>query len=316
MRHVLDSPAWDPLFERHLLAAVTPKEHVNDGVRRSLQFVSATWPDMPTTEDAPVFVFSTFRSGSTLLQRLINSAPSVGMFGEAFEHMQLLNRMAAQWKGFSQLDALNSRYLPAGYQHMPREAIQQFLTTEFVATLSPGVDQLKRAHYAFFDNLFATAVRAVGKTHWGLKLVRSSATVAVYLRWLYPRAKLIFLCRDPVEAWRSYKALLTGSSAAGWYFCVPDHTIENAYQFGLVYRWIIGGLAEVAPALDALIVRYEDLVRGDSSQAIDGYLGLNLDWTLLQLKRHASMDKQETSDDERKIIERLCGHVVAQLYGS
>jgi hypothetical protein len=97
------------------------------------------------------------------------------------------------------------------------------LQEKFVANLYPPPQHWLAAHLAWFDALFAQPARAAGKPRWGLKEVRLSADHAAYLRWLYPRAKFIFLIRNPYAAFRSFAA----RRDKGWQWYPAGHRIPS-----------------------------------------------------------------------------------------
>jgi hypothetical protein len=139
----------------------------------------------------------------------------------------------------------------------------------FIANLYPPPERLLDAHLAMFDRLFAQPARAAGAERWGLKETRLSADHAAYLKWLFPRAKFLFLVRNPYDAYRSYAA--RRDAGWKWFNRWPDQplTVQN---FARHWRELTASFLAGAEALQALLVRYEDLRTGDYA-AIEAYLG-------------------------------------------
>jgi hypothetical protein len=76
----------------------------------------------------------------------------------------------------------------------------------FTADPFPPPSALAEAYSRMLTTLLAEPARQSGLARWGLRSVRLSADHAHVLRWLYPRAKFVFLTRDPHDALRAYKA--------------------------------------------------------------------------------------------------------------
>lgn len=142
-----------------------------------------------------------WRSGSTLVQRLLCSDPNTLIWGEPFGEAVPVPRLAAMIEAF--VKKAPNRAADA-YDEVTRNATAP-LCDLWIPNLNPGFAALRRAHRAFFDTLLMAPARARGYRRWGAKWVRLSAHHARYLKWLYPRAKFVFLVRDPLDAWRSYK---------------------------------------------------------------------------------------------------------------
>ena len=62
------------------------------------------------------------------------------------------------------------------------------------------------AHRAYFDRLMIQPAREVNADRWGFQEVRLSADYAHYLKLLYPNSKILFLIRNPYDAYRSWAA--------------------------------------------------------------------------------------------------------------
>ena len=79
---------------------------------------------------------------------------------------------------------------------------------DWTSNLYPPVQCLLDAHVEFFRKLFAEPSLARGYAQrWGLKEVRYGMEHAVFLHWLFPKAKFLFLVSNPYECWASYSRL-------------------------------------------------------------------------------------------------------------
>jgi hypothetical protein len=286
-------------------------EDTSPRIATALDSIGRRWPDLTTSDDEPVFVLSAgWRSGSTLLQRLL--MPCVFMWGEPFGHSAMIEALARPLAAFSDTWPPPEFF----YAGEAREALSE----QFIASLYPGPQALVDAHLAFFEQLFAEpARRAAGahaiereKTRWGFKEVRLSADHAAYLKWLYPRAKIIFLVRNPWDAYRSYAA--RAKRGTQWYARWPDQPLTPA-TFAQHWRILAAGFLEQAERLGALVIRYEALSSGDY-RAIEDYLGFELHYGAAEINPEARGPRPVEDLSERELDELRAGlGIVPQQLG-
>ncbi len=239
-------------------------------IARGVEILQAhTQPD-EADDDSPIFLLSAgWRSGSTMLQRLIMSDSRVLIWGEPYDECGTIQALAAGMKAFRE------GWPPLDYYY--DGSTPQNLSGEWIANLFPGLQDLRHAHRTFFDTLFAEPARRAGAERWGIKEVRLTAEHAHYLRWLYPKARFLLLYRNPLEAYRSYCRY-----GRSWYDIFPDRPVFTPTQFGTHWRQLMSGYLHHAQKLDALLVRYEDLVgENPPLDALDAYLGTKVDRSVL-----------------------------------
>lgn len=277
-------------------------------VESAIQAVRSRWTisDCPNSHQ-PVFVLSAgWRSGSTLLQRLVLSAPEILVWGEPYAHCDYVRRMA---------DSLRI------FQHdLPRDHVfidskdsdvdGSVLSTKWVANLYPMPDDLIEAHRDFFLRLFWLPAERANYSRWGMKEVRLSVEYAEYLQFLFPDAKFLFLYRNPYDAYRSYKSFRV------WYDIWPNAPILTPRQFG--HHWkrltesFIGGYERVSGRL----VKYEDLCDDQVDLAdLSDYLQLPIDSSVIS-NRQTGMrmrDKAELSSLDRALLRRVVEPVARDL---
>lgn len=279
---------------------------LNPGIRlgiRQLQALCPT-PENPA-DDAPIFLLSAgWRSGSTMLQRLLMSDPHVLIWGEPYDECGLVQALADCAKGF------RPGWPPADYFHDGRPGSE--LSGEWIANLFPSLDDWRRSQRALLDTLFAEPARRAGAHRWGIKEVRLTSEHALFLRWLYPNARFLLLYRHPLEAYRSYC-----SFGRSWYEFFPDQPMFTPRAFGAHWQRLMQGFLDDAQELDAMLVKYEDLVAGRFElETIDCHLGITTDHTVMTRKVRGTMnaaEKGHVNALERWLLRRAVGSLASQL---
>lgn len=232
-----------------LAMKLVPREIRGDGLVEAIEYLESlqttSTDDLPMRCERPIFLLSAgWRSGSTLLQRLICSDETTLMWGEPFGDRIPVCRLAASLAGFSETDPHN------------RYAIDEFsgeFSRQWVANLNPGFGPLRAAHLAYFEHLLSEPAAAAGFDNWGAKWVRLSGHHARYLRWLYPKSRIVFLVRHPLQAYLSYKK-------KRWYTIRPNHRVSGSVRFMAHWRFLANSFLSQAESVGALLIRYEDLV--------------------------------------------------------
>lgn len=228
-------------------------------ISAGIQAIERRWPDLDASNDAPIFVLGAgWRTGSTLLQRMI-TADDLLMWGEPYSHCALVETIASQVRAFNALWPWSEFFI--SYHE------ESNLQNTWIANLYPDIQQLKNAHTAYFDALFADPARHLNKSQWGVKEVLLTVEHAAYLRWLYPRAKFIFLYRDPYHAWASYRHWRS------WYRRWPDLPVHTPSAFGRLWQQLTRDFVDNHEKVGGLLVRYEDLGSPATQNAIADYLG-------------------------------------------
>ncbi len=243
-----------------------------DSLRAGVELFQRRWPEVvSTSREAPVLLLASgFRSGSTLLQRMLSSECLV--WGEPYEEGGLFDSMPDLF-----------RRLHAFWPEEPSFFSGQdtdFRTRAFIANLYPPPRALLGSYVQFFENLFARPAREAGIARWGIKSVRLSADHACFLRWLFPRAKIVFLVRSPYDAFRSY-ATIRRQRRVVWYNRWPDRPLD-AREFGRHWRELAASFLAHRHALEARLVFYEEIADGRVPWAeLEAHLGVRIDCTAL-----------------------------------
>ena len=276
------------------------------GILPGVQQLQTVCPADGTDDpEAPIFLLSAgWRSGSTLLQRLIMSDSRVLIWGEPYDECGLIQALAASMKAF------RPGWPPQEYFYDGTPPNQ--LSGEWIANLFPSLEDWRKGQRVLFDTMFAAPAKRAGAARWGIKEVRLDAEHCAYLRWLYPNARFVFLYRNPLEAYRSYCRY-----GRSWYDTFPDSPVFTPTAFGTHWRKLMQGFLKDAKALDALVIRYEDLVAGLTPlDELEAYLNITIDRTVLKAKVGTSErggEKARVNALERWLLRRAVAPVAEAL---
>ena len=276
------------------------------GILPGVQQLQTVCPADGTDDpEAPIFLLSAgWRSGSTLLQRLIMSDSRVLIWGEPYDECGLIQALAESMKAF------RPGWPPQEYFYDGTPPNQ--LSGEWIANLFPSLEDWRKGQRVLFDTMFAAPAKRAGAARWGIKEVRLDAEHCAYLRWLYPNARFVFLYRNPLEAYRSYCRY-----GRSWYDTFPDSPVFTPTAFGTHWRKLMQGFLKDAKALDALVIRYEDLVAGLTPlDELEAYLNITIDRTVLKAKVGTSErggEKARVNALERWLLRRAVAPVAEAL---
>ena len=262
-------------------------------------------PAAADDDEAPIFLLSAgWRSGSTLLQRLIMSDKDVLIWGEPYDECGMIQALADTTKAF------RAGWPPPDYFYdgtPPNE-----LSGNWIANLFPSLEDLRAGHRALFDTMFAHPAKGAGASRWGIKEVRLGIEHAYYLRWLYPNAQFIFLYRNPLDAYRSYCQY-----GRNWYDTFPDVPVFTPLAFGKHWRGLMEGFISNSKKLDALLIRYEDLIEGHTNlDEIERHLGIRIEHSVIDNKVGSSeqnREKIQLSWLEKWLLKRAVSPVAEEL---
>lgn len=140
-------------------------------------------------KQSPIFILSfCWRTGSTLLQRVINSTGDALVWGEPHTLSQLFN-------SFRKFSAL-SRETEWARKQVRENGWQE----SWAPTIQPDLKYVDSAARSSLFELYGQAAIDEGFSRWGFKEVRpDAANNARFLRRIYPNCKIVFHYRDPVE---------------------------------------------------------------------------------------------------------------------
>ena len=261
-------------------------------ISEGLQIIRARWPesvckDSKFTSMEPVFIFSAgWRSGSTLLQRLLISSGELAIWGEPLGEGGTIPRLAyslasvtEDWPPPSDLDG--------------RSELCNF-ANRWIANLCPHVSYLKKAHATFlYEWLGKPAMDYFKVDRWGFKEVRLTIDHARYLKWLFPKARFLFIYRSLFDAYFSWRR-------NGWPPFWPGYCCWSPVVFAKHWVHLLEGFMKDYSSVDGKLIKFEDLV----SEQVDltdlaSYVGVrSFDRSILDIKIGSS-DKTGKAQQRR-----------------
>ena len=234
---------------------------------KSLSALEDADRDEDSDPESPIFLLAAgWRSGSTLLQRILVTDPNVLLWGEPLGEMAMLSEMAntlARLSTFPQLKELCAA----------DEAIFSSLPMSWIATLYPPSEDFRRSFQSLLTRWLAEPARQRGFRRWGFKEVRLGASEATVLHWLYPKAKFVLLSRNPYDCYRSL-------ADSGWhhlYYRRPDIRIDSAAGMARHWNRIVMSWSDLPASFPGFWIKYEDLVGGGFDfRKLESWLGIKI----------------------------------------
>ena len=244
------------------------------------------------TGDAPVFLFAaSWRTGSTLVQRLLNTTSELIVWGEPQMLVFVRKAFEAASRGFEAVERARQR------------AKVQPLHDLWVPTIRPEAEHVLPAFRNLFENLYARPSAQQGYRRWGFKEVRRQAVDnAIMLKTLYPSAKIVFLYRHPFDTYASLKRTNF------------HRNFDDPFQPMLIWAENYSAFfSERALALEPLHISYEQITSTTAQanqevQALLEYVGIqrtHLINQVLDRKLGSTSSGEELAEPEKSRI-RQC----------
>jgi GT2 family glycosyltransferase len=204
-----------------------------------------------------IFLISLPRSGSTLLQRVLAGHPEV-------------MTVAEPWLMLHPLYALRHEGLTAEYD----AALARAALDDFLEVLPGGETAYLDGLRDFTGSLYARALQGAGKRFFLDKTPRYHH-ILPELRRVFPRAKFVFLLRNPLA--------VLASTLDTWFDGDPERLRDTSNHRDLLDapRRMLDAITELGD--DAIVVRYETLVQEPeyAVSALCARLGIAYDETML-----------------------------------
>jgi hypothetical protein len=216
--------------------------------------------------NAPIFVFSAgWRSGSTMLQRVITATGRGLVWGEAGG---ALDRLADAFACYEQMLGPGGQRFKHGFGGNGASEFEAFRAAgdegvnKWIACMNPPMPTFLLSFRALLEGIYARTAAELGYGGWGIKEVQSGIDAARFLRMLFPDARFVFLVRHPI-------ACLTSIKRRNWLDRPGD---PRALEYYAGHWSRLAG--EFRQASFGKLVKYEDLVSSPATQEeLGAYLG-------------------------------------------
>lgn len=222
--------------------------------------------------DSPIFLLANgWRTGSTLLQRILVTDQRLLLWGEPFGEMAFISSLAESLTRLSTFPNLKQRFATDDLISSAETAAS--MAKSWIATLFPAGDALRSSLRGLLSGWFQTPAVDRGFSRWGFKEVRLGATEATLLHWLYPNAKFVILSRHPFDCYRSL-------ADSGWhhvYYRRPDIRVDSAASFARHWNRVALSWSDLPAGFPAVHIRYEDMVQGKVDfRQLESWLGIEI----------------------------------------
>lgn len=230
-----------------------------------------------------IFLISMPRSGSTLLQRIIEQCPEIGSTGEPWIMLPLLSMYD---------DELVEAKYGQEFNIGAKNSLENELGTN-------GIE--KSAQKAYADQIYSELLERVGKKMFLDKTPRYVHVIAELVK-LYPRAKFLVMTREPVSVVSSYATTWRGGN-----FKETFNDEHYNYDFVKGFEKLLDFVN--SDFKNKLVFSYEDLVENpvQIASSIFNYLGLSFDpdWINYgkkgQLKKYAFGDPNSVYKNDKPV---------------
>jgi hypothetical protein len=222
--------------------------------------------------ESPIFVLANgWRTGSTLLQRILVTDQRLLLWGEPFGEMALVSALAETLTRLSTFPNLSQLWAGNDLTSSPETSIS--MAQSWIATLYPTGSDLREALHSLLSGWLGRPATERGFSRWGFKEVRLGATEAMMLHWLYPNAKFVILSRHPFDCYRSL-------ADSGWhhvYHRRPDIRVDSAAGFGRHWNRLAVSWDELPAGFPVVHLKYEDLLQGKVDfRGLESWLGVEI----------------------------------------
>ncbi|QBF81853.1 hypothetical protein EXU30_03430 [Shewanella maritima] len=217
-----------------------------------------------------VFIFSAcWRTGSTLIQRFLNTSDDLLIWGEPNYLLPFHNAFTKSVAHFKAVEWQHTSLEELGFQKA------------WIPVLNPKSQQLLEGYRAFFNTTYGGQLAQYGKRRWGFKEVRQNAYQhAEMMKTLFPDCKIIFHYRNPYEV---YESLLSTDF---------HQSFNDPYQPIRFWANNMKDFIDTAKIerLGAIVIAHEDFVDEVKSMSemekVASFAGVKLTTTMVETLHH------------------------------
>ena len=250
----------------------------------------------------PVFMLGAiWRSGTTLVQRLLCSDPQLFLWGEPYGDAGILPHLHQSAKALLRPGWPTSNHFLIPETELT-EIVMEAPQKHWIANLYPEPAAIRNSYRSMLDTLFQQSAITLGRTRFGIKEIRYDGHVAQFLQWLYPDARFVFLMRNPYDAWSSYK----GSQ---WYYQYPKMLVKDVQVFAKLWKKNFESFLMFRQDPSAKYMFFEDLLQNpeENISILEEHCRVSIDRETLSF-RIRGMQKQAmpVTKREEEIIRKIC----------
>ncbi len=245
--------------------------------------------------DKPIFIFSAgWRSGSTLVQRMVTASGDVLMWGESGGALDCFEEAGRR---YAQMLGPGSRKYEHGFGGNGAEEFARFVAAgkrcahEWIACMNPPEDIIHSAFRGMLEKMYAEPAAKLGYSRWGIKEVRAGIRAALFLREIYRDAKFVFLVRNPLSCLISIKRREWIDRAK---------TRDPLQHYALHWKKLA---SEFREADFGRLIRYEDMISSeDSVRSLSEYLDISMPANFVN---ESKVDWKTANNGELTRLERV-----------
>ncbi|MBI4667521.1 MAG: sulfotransferase [Nitrospinae bacterium] len=256
-------------------------------------------------KERPVFIFASGqRTGSTLLQRLLNTHRDIHIWGEHSGGLEpgLARNLRMARQG---LEIAATR--DGGAEQF--ESYRKNRADQWMAAMTPPGPWDDVFRDVFID-LYAGAARDIfGKRRWGFKETLYDAADARFLAGLFPSCRIIFLFRDVQETYRSMRR----NSAISPFFSIDTFV-------GQWVRIVTSFLENAGDKPNVTMAPFSQLIKDprEAMEMVAGFLEVDADGFDMGIIKNVIPGAPEINcpapnEEELEFIERVAGETRREL---
>jgi glycosyltransferase involved in cell wall biosynthesis len=252
--------------------------------------------EMTTQLRSPSLIISAscHRSGSTWIQRIINAATDILVWGEPYP---LIESLAYLYNSFIESDLVRSQEAHNFFSQNQDPKV-------WIANMNPPLDNIRKGLLALLSEFYNTPLPP-GKTKYGWKEVRYGRYELEFLWSLFPDLRVILLVRNPIDVVQSLKNL-------GWISLWED--TKNLETICLRWSQNTRDYLALQGHPNVFFIRYEDvLTRIEELLAFVNGRFNDAVKEALYAKTGAAEGQEMLSREEVQLILKICANEMMAL---